>query len=241
MIGRYKVSTHLQDLWNSLFEAHVLAKQNGFSKGLKNKTLDITEWEQYLADRYLLFCTLETRISNSSYPIQTSSLLHNYTKRSSLIELAIPNHKTILEPSIKAKQIANIITNASDWELELHVFIHYGELWFGGSVHAVWIKRLMKHNIIWQEYYFPGYPKDKLFKKPKNLSQKIHQDSFEYETISKITEWFRFGCFEEQKQLIQKYFDGFEHFLEHDDNSLKTNEIYKICNESMKDLTNLTN
>ena len=241
MFWRYKVSFSLSSLWNELFDEHDIAKHTVFSVKLKQQTLDIIIWKQYLVDRMNIFDCLERRMESSTLDNRPSSILNEYPTRSGLIMESWKEGERMIPLSNRARKVISLIEKCEDWELECHVFIHYGELWFGGAVHARWIERIIKHNNTWREYYFPG-SNDDLFSKPLRFSSfNTRLETTSYQSLSKITSWFQFGEFTEQKSLITQYFAMFDRFLSLPDNQEKIGDIISVCRHSMNSLSHLAN
>mgnify|MGYP005996559753 CR=1 FL=1 len=235
-IGRFVVSASVYEVWEGLVDQHSKVKHNGFSQKLKSKTLTVKEWCDYLFDRMEIFKALENRISCSSLTSQPSRILCTVPKRSQLIadSLSLFTKQEDLLPtaSQNATAIIKRIEYATEEEIEWYAFVHYGELWFGGAVHAKWIERLLKRNAAWHEAFFPDIDTKEMEQK-KKFSQ-LHNTTAtnKDKRLQTVTNWMRFGDYSSQIQLIEAYFSQLDTFVNAQPSTISS--AIATCNEAME-------
>ena len=240
-IGKYSVSPALAFIWNSLEEQHIYAKNSKLSKKLKSHEISLTSWIQNLIDRKAIFKAIESRISLLQVHNSPCSILKVFPKRSELISNAwkFSHHSPHFEStSIFAKRIITSIQSSSDEEIEWIIFIHYGELWFGGSVHAQHCKYMIKHNKEWKEYFLPDV--DESFVSPSKFSAIRQKQCSHFQNMLKqITSWFIFEDYPSQSEMVSNYFSLLSYWVL-DDEEKQKNAI-TICKETMEAFTQLNN
>ena len=192
-IGRFVVGPKLYVLWNNALEQHRAIKQAPLALLFKSKSLLPGQWLQFLMDHVYIFCLLERLVSE-----HPELVIYKYLKRfqrSKLLINSLPQPPIELPPvSSTAKKLPSLVGSNATY-LEWFSFVFFGELWFGGSVHAKVVEALLRRNTAWKELY--------RLQEPRLRTE-----------MSRVTGVWDFGTFHFKVQSIQCYFQELESALQ---------------------------